>query len=69
LSAHQRDYAGRGVLPLWGYAARPGVPAEQRAAYDRMLARKVWGLRVAVIAFAMGMVAFSAFIGGMLWYR
>lgn len=57
------------VLPLWGYTADPRLPAEQLTEYRRLLARKVWGLRIAVSAFAVGMVAFAALIGGVLWYR
>lgn len=57
------------VLPLWGYSADPRKPAEQLAAYRRMLARKMWGLRVAVIAFAVGLAAFAWLVGGVLWYR
>ncbi len=57
------------VLPLWGYTADRRLPAEQLAAYKRMLARKVWGLRVAVVAFGVGLVAFAWLIGGVLWYR
>ena len=57
------------VLPLWGYPADPRRPAEQRAVYRRILARKVWGLRVAVVAFAGGLVAFALLTGAILWYR
>ena len=57
------------VLPLWGYAADPRKPAAQLAAYKRMLARKVWGLRVAVVTFAVGLAAFAWLVGGVLWYR
>jgi len=57
------------VLPLWRYAADERLPAEQRTAYQRLLARKVWGLRIATIAFGAGIAAFAWLIGSMLWYR
>jgi Mn2+/Fe2+ NRAMP family transporter len=57
------------VLPLWGYSANRAHPAEQRAAYRSLLARKVWGLRVAGIAFGLGLLAFAWLISSALWCR
>ena len=57
------------VLPLWRYTADARLPEEQRRAYQRLLARKVWGLRIATIAFGVGVAAFACLIGSMLWYR
>jgi len=57
------------VLPLWSYTADARLPAEQLSAYQRLLARKVRGLRISVIAFGVGIAAFAWLISAMLWYR
>ncbi len=47
----------------------PHQPATQQAAYQTMLKVKSWGLRLAVLGFGVGLVAFVWFISAMLYYR
>ena len=57
------------VLPLFGIRYNALKPAEERAAFERLLQLKVWGLRLSVIAFGIGLIAFAVLIGTMLYYR
>lgn len=57
------------VLPLFSYTYNPHQPAEQQAAYEQMLKRKSWGVRLAVIGFGIGLAAFAWLITSMLYYR
>lgn len=57
------------VLPLFGSRYNAMKPAEEQAAFERLLRLKVWGLRVSVAAFAIGISAFALMIGLMLYYR
>jgi hypothetical protein len=57
------------VLPIFAYTYNPHQPATQQAAYQTMLKVKSWGLRLAVLGFGVGLVAFAWFISAMLYYR
>jgi p-aminobenzoyl-glutamate transporter AbgT len=57
------------VLPLFSYRYNPHKPAEQQAAYRKMVSLKSRGLRLAVVAFGIGLVAFAWLIISMLYYR
>lgn len=57
------------VLPIFSYTYHPHKPAEQQAAYQKMLKRKSWGLRLAVIGFGIGLAAFAWLIASMFYYR
>jgi hypothetical protein len=57
------------VLPLFGYGYNPAQPATQQQAWARMLRRKVIGLRLAVIAFGLGLAALAWLIVTMLLAR
>ena len=57
------------TLPLFAYRYNPHKPAEQRAVFQKLLRRKVGGLRLALIAFGLGLIAFAWLIGLMLYNR
>lgn len=57
------------VLPLFAYRYNPHQPAGQLRAYQKMVAVKSVGLRLAVFGFGLGLAAFAWLIVAMLYYR